>query len=120
MDSVVGVVQYFHCNVAHQAAVWALRGGGSEHTGGGVDRSEGVEATAASASRLSHTIQTEAASWWQSYMDDSVKLDKSMDLELVLLTYSAPSQMQADNLVTSALRGSPSEAQSYKRFGVHR
>ena len=50
-------------------------------------------------------------------MDDSVKLDKSMDLEL---SYAAPSQMQADSLVTSALRGSPSEAQSYKRFGVHR
>ena len=67
MDSVVRVVQYFRCNVGHQGAVSALRGGGSERTGGGVDQREGVEATAASASRLSHTIQAEAASWWQSY-----------------------------------------------------
>ena len=53
-------------------------------------------------------------------MDDSVKLDKSMDLELLLLNYAAPSQMQADDLVRCALRGSPSKAQTCKRFGVHR
>ena len=55
------------CNVAHQGAVSAVRRGGSEFTGGGVDRRQKLEAATASAARLSDAIQTKAASWWQSY-----------------------------------------------------
>ena len=49
-----------------------------------------------------------------SPMDDSVKLDSPMDLELVLLTYSATSQMQAFKLVTAAGKGSATEVPNPK------
>ncbi|CAE7943955.1 ANKRD50, partial [Symbiodinium sp. KB8] len=44
-------------------------------------------------------------------MADSAKLEKSMDLELVLLNYSDLSQTQADYLVTAALNGFASEVE---------
>ena len=47
-------------------------------------------------------------------MDDSVKLDSEMDLELVLLTYSASSQTQAEELVTAAGSGSKTEVCTVK------
>ena len=48
-------------NVAHQDAV---RGRGGQHTGGRVERREGIEAASASAARPSNSVQTTAASWW--------------------------------------------------------
>ena len=47
-------------------------------------------------------------------MDDSVKLDSEMDLELVLLTYSASSETQAEELVTAAGSGSKTEVCTVK------
>ena len=47
-------------------------------------------------------------------MDDSAKLDSPMDLDLVLLAYSAGSQTQADELVTAANDGSTTEANTQK------
>ncbi|OLP77259.1 Ankyrin repeat and KH domain-containing protein mask [Symbiodinium microadriaticum] len=45
-------------------------------------------------------------------MDDSVMLDSPMDLDLVLLTYSAASQRQACQLVEYAVRGSATEVEA--------
>ena len=49
-------------------------------------------------------------------MDDSVMLDSPMDLDLVLLTYSAASQRQACQLVEYAVRGSATEVRSPLEF----
>ena len=44
-----------------------------------------------------------------SALADSTKLDSPMDLELVLLTHSAASPAQADELATAAWNGCKSE-----------
>ena len=48
-------------------------------------------------------------------MDDSAKLDSSMNLELVLLNCSESSQMLAQKLLTAALNNSASDAPSLTR-----
>ena len=42
-------------------------------------------------------------------LDDSAQLDSPMEMELVLLSYSAASQAQADELITACTNGSTSE-----------
>ena len=49
-------------------------------------------------------------------MDDSVKLDTPMDLELVLLTHSAAPPTRADELVTAADSGSTTEVHTLKAY----
>ena len=53
-------------------------------------------------------------------LDDSVKLDSATELELVLLTYTAASQMQANKLVTYSLSGLMSEVPNPSRVSGYR
>ena len=47
-------------------------------------------------------------------VDDATALDTPMELQLVLLPYSATSQMQAEELATASADGSVSEARVVK------
>ena len=55
-----------------------------------------------------------------SPLDDSAPLDSPMDLELVLLSYSATSETQAEELTTASTEGSMTKVRLGKVSPLHK